>query len=119
MYFLNTMSDKTSLYHRNNLFVRSKKALSYYIYHKKQGINPSWPSSVPNTEENIKIAEKLLDVWSIYQPSNCNFEKLYSGSHLFFKWFKFISEECNKKVYITKDIPSKHASKGYVFRELK
>jgi hypothetical protein len=56
------MSDKNSSNYRNDLPVASRKALAYYIYYKKQGLNPSWPSSVPNTTQNIETTEKLLDL---------------------------------------------------------
>jgi hypothetical protein len=91
------MSGKNSSNYCKDLSVASRKALAYYIYHKKQGLNPSW---------------------SIYQPDVCTSEKLYAKTHLFFKWFKFISEEFHKKVYIMENTPSKVASKAYVYRKL-
>lgn len=121
MYSLNTMSDKNSDNYRKDLPVASRKALAYYIYHKKQGSSPTWPSNVQNSPENIETTEKLLTLWSEYQPDTwdskplyCDSDTLYSKPHLFFKWFYFLSEEVHKKVYIMENEPSKVASKGYV-----
>ncbi|KAI8647559.1 hypothetical protein BD408DRAFT_101635 [Parasitella parasitica] len=89
-----TMSDKNSNTYRKNLPVASRKALAYYIYHKKQGSSPTWPSNVQNSPENIETTEKLLTLWSTYQPDSwdtkslyCDSDTLYSKPHLFFKWF--------------------------------
>ncbi|KAL0083782.1 hypothetical protein J3Q64DRAFT_1810002 [Phycomyces blakesleeanus] len=53
-----------------------------------------------------------------HQPDTCKCRTPYAQSRLFFRCLHFLSEEVHKKVYITENIPSKVASKGYIYRKL-
>ncbi|ORE01499.1 hypothetical protein BCV72DRAFT_321230, partial [Rhizopus microsporus var. microsporus] len=120
-YFLNMMSDNNSSNCCKELSVTSRKALVYFIYKQKQGSEPSWPSSVPCSNYYKEFTESIASMWSKYQPDQCDSDTLYSKPHLFFKWFYFLSQEVQKKVFIMENVPSKVASKVYVyckFREL-
>lgn len=118
-FFLEAFSDMSSPFYCKGLSVAQRKALSHYVYTLKQKQQSIWPSSLERNQCLEETIEKMNALWSRYQTMNCDAEDLYSKPHEFFKWFFYLQQKINEKVYIMEEKPATFASKSYIYRKLK
>jgi hypothetical protein len=97
--------------------VGNRRKIAQYAYSKAAKVETTWPKM-----RNTIIAQATIDGYVasiLIGPVPVTEQSLSANPHLYLPWMFKVLKKMEQKVSVKEPVPTKHASRAYIYRNLK